>query len=151
MYFTLYVLFFNLYTLFFFLSDFDMSDAQCKHAEAVERLVPRLAALRIELCPAHMSKGNFWMVYFVLLYSRLSRHDAEMLSTQQVTSKWNYNFVLPEPGMSQCPDGFLYAVSQPSCPDFCSACCMKLIEQSGFSDPYNQSLCFDGGRGVVQG
>ncbi|KAL8096257.1 uncharacterized protein LOC141708434 [Apium graveolens] len=68
------------------IDDFDMSDAQCKHAEAVERLVPRLAALRIELCPAHMSKGYFWMVYFVLLYSRLNRHDAETLSTQQLAA-----------------------------------------------------------------
>ncbi|KAL1813998.1 hypothetical protein DCAR_0626402 [Daucus carota subsp. sativus] len=66
------------------IDDFDMSDAQCKHAEAVERLVPRLAALRIELCPVHMSWGYFWKVYFVLLYSRLNRHDAEMLSTQQL-------------------------------------------------------------------
>lgn len=66
------------------LDDFDMSDAQCKHATAVERLAPRLAALRIELCPAHMSKGYFWKVYFVLLHSRLNKHDAELLSTPQV-------------------------------------------------------------------
>ncbi|KAF9603144.1 hypothetical protein IFM89_034154 [Coptis chinensis] len=30
--------------------DFDLSDAQQEHALAVERLAPRLAALRIEIC-----------------------------------------------------------------------------------------------------
>lgn len=62
-----------------------MSNAQCKHAMAVERLAPRLAALRIELCPAHMSEGYFWKVYFVLLHSRLNKHDDELLSTPQVS------------------------------------------------------------------
>ncbi|KAM7516971.1 hypothetical protein LguiA_006554 [Lonicera macranthoides] len=66
--------------------DFDMSDAQCKHALAVERLAPRLAALRIELCPAHMSEGYFWKVYFVLLHSRLNKHDDELLSTPQIVA-----------------------------------------------------------------
>ncbi|KAK2978153.1 hypothetical protein RJ640_006035 [Escallonia rubra] len=66
--------------------DFNMSDAQCKHAMAVECLAPRLAALRIELCPAHMSKGYFWKVYFVLLHSRLNKQDAELLSTSQIVS-----------------------------------------------------------------
>ncbi|XP_064999041.1 uncharacterized protein LOC135633485 [Musa acuminata AAA Group] len=64
--------------------DFDMSDAQQEHALAVERLAPRLAALRIELCPSHMSEGCFWKIYFVLLHPRLSKHDAELLSTPQV-------------------------------------------------------------------
>ncbi|XP_058069713.1 uncharacterized protein LOC131218862 [Magnolia sinica] len=64
--------------------DFDMSDAQQEHALAVEHLAPRLAALRIELCPGHMSEGCFWMIYFVLLHSRLSKHDAELLSTPQI-------------------------------------------------------------------
>ncbi|CAA0813119.1 BSD domain-containing protein [Striga hermonthica] len=64
--------------------DFDISDAQYKHALAVEHLAPRLAALRIELCPVHMSEGYFWMVYFVLLHSRLSKHDASLLSSSQL-------------------------------------------------------------------
>ncbi|XP_022741153.1 uncharacterized protein LOC111292823 [Durio zibethinus] len=64
--------------------DFDMSDAQQEHALAVERLAPRLAALRIELCPGYMSEGCFWMIYFVLLHPRLNKHDAELLSTPQI-------------------------------------------------------------------
>ncbi|XP_011628029.1 uncharacterized protein LOC18446937 [Amborella trichopoda] len=64
--------------------DFDMSDAQQEHALAVERLAPRLAALRIELCPSHMSEGCFWKIYFVLLHSRLNKHDADLLSTPQI-------------------------------------------------------------------
>ncbi|KAK9163643.1 hypothetical protein Syun_004545 [Stephania yunnanensis] len=64
--------------------DFDLSDAQQEHALAVERLAPRLAALRIELCPSYMSEGCFWMIYFVLLHSRLNKHDAELLSTPQI-------------------------------------------------------------------
>ncbi|KAK8580507.1 hypothetical protein V6N13_143589 [Hibiscus sabdariffa] len=66
------------------LDDFDMSVAQRDHAMAIEYLAPRLAALRIELCPCHMSDGYFWKVYFVLLHSRLSKADAEVLSTPQV-------------------------------------------------------------------
>lgn len=62
-----------------------MSDAQEDHALAIEHLAPRLAALRIELCPSHMSKGYFWKIYFVLLHSRLNRQDAELLSTPQVS------------------------------------------------------------------
>jgi len=61
-----------------------MSDAQQEHALAVEHLAPRLAALRIELCPGYMSEGCFWKIYFVLLHPRLSKHDAELLSTPQV-------------------------------------------------------------------
>ncbi|KAM3342196.1 hypothetical protein P3S68_027162 [Capsicum galapagoense] len=64
--------------------DFELSDAQQRHAYAVERLTPRLAALRFELCPVHLSEGFFWMVYFVLLYSRLKKHDTELLSTPQL-------------------------------------------------------------------
>ncbi|XP_010941943.1 uncharacterized protein [Elaeis guineensis] len=64
--------------------DFEMSDAQQEHALAIEHLLPRLAALRIELCPYHMSEGRFWKIYFVLLHSRLSKHDAELLSTPQI-------------------------------------------------------------------
>ena len=62
-----------------------MSDAQREHAFVIERLAPRLAALRIELCPCHMSESYFWKVYFVLLHSRLNKKDAETLSTPQVS------------------------------------------------------------------
>ncbi|KAM0949948.1 putative BSD domain-containing protein [Dioscorea sansibarensis] len=71
--------------------DFNMSNAQQVHALAVEHLEPRLAALRIELCPSHMSEGCFWKIYFVLLHSRLNKHDAELLSTPQIVearAKW---------------------------------------------------------------
>ncbi|CAN6539763.1 unnamed protein product [Malus baccata var. baccata] len=63
---------------------FDMSDAQQEHATVIEHLAPRLAALRFELCPCHMSESYFWKVYFVLLHSRLNKQDAEILSTPQV-------------------------------------------------------------------
>lgn len=71
--------------LFLPCSDFEISETQLKHVVAIECLVPRLLALRIELCPAHMSEAYFWMVYFVLLHSRLNKHDAELLSTPQVS------------------------------------------------------------------
>lgn len=64
--------------------DFDLSDAQQEHALAVERLAPRLAALRIELCPGYMIEARFWEIYFVLLHPRLDKQDAELLSTPQV-------------------------------------------------------------------
>ncbi|CAJ1929217.1 unnamed protein product [Sphenostylis stenocarpa] len=64
--------------------DFDLSDAQQEHALAVEHLAPSLAALRIELCPGYMSDGNFWKIYFVLLHPRLSKSDADILSTPQI-------------------------------------------------------------------
>ncbi|KAJ0458178.1 putative BSD domain-containing protein [Helianthus annuus] len=66
--------------------DFEMSDTQWNHATLVEHLVPRLAALRIELCPIHMSESYFWKVYFVLLHPRLSKHDADLLSTPQIVA-----------------------------------------------------------------
>ncbi|KAJ4895582.1 BSD domain-containing protein [Raphanus sativus] len=66
------------------LDDLEMSDAQRGHALAIERLAPRLAALRIELCPCHMTVGYFWKVYFVLLLSRLNKHDSQLLSSPQV-------------------------------------------------------------------
>ncbi|PIN16921.1 hypothetical protein CDL12_10419 [Handroanthus impetiginosus] len=61
-----------------------MSDAQQEHALAVERLAPRLAALRIELCPGYMSESCFWKIYFVLLHPRLNKQDAELLSTPEI-------------------------------------------------------------------
>jgi hypothetical protein len=68
----------------FLVIDFDMSDAQQEHTLAIQHLAPRLAALRIELCPCHMTESYFWKVYFVLLHSRLKKHDADNLSTPQV-------------------------------------------------------------------
>lgn len=64
--------------------DFSLSDIQKEHALAIERLAPRLAALRIELCPGFMSEGRFWKIYFVLLHSRLNKQDALLLSTPQI-------------------------------------------------------------------
>ncbi|KAK7406431.1 hypothetical protein VNO78_08055 [Psophocarpus tetragonolobus] len=64
--------------------DFDLSDAQQEHALAVEHLAPSLAALRMELCPGYMSDGNFWKIYFVLVHPRLSKSDADILSTTQI-------------------------------------------------------------------
>ncbi|KAL2348296.1 hypothetical protein Fmac_002296 [Flemingia macrophylla] len=64
--------------------DFDLSDAQHEHALAVEHLAPSLAALRMELCPGYMSDGSFWKIYFVLLHPRLSKSDANILSTPQI-------------------------------------------------------------------
>ncbi|CAK8539616.1 unnamed protein product [Lathyrus sativus] len=64
--------------------DFDLSDAQQEHALAVEHLAPRLAALRMELCPGYMSDGCFWKIYFVLLHPKLSKNDAVFLSTPQI-------------------------------------------------------------------
>lgn len=47
--------------------------------------MPRLAALRMELCPGYMSETCFWKIYFVLLHPRLDQRDAEVLSTPQVS------------------------------------------------------------------
>lgn len=66
------------------IADFDMTDAQQDHALAVESVAPELADLRIELCPSHMSEGRFWKIYFVLLHPKLSKDDADLLSTPQV-------------------------------------------------------------------
>ncbi|XP_071714211.1 uncharacterized protein [Rutidosis leptorrhynchoides] len=66
--------------------DFEMSDTQWNHVTLVERLAPGLAALRIELCPIHMSESYFWKVYFVLLHPRLNKHDADLLSTPQIVA-----------------------------------------------------------------
>uniref|UniRef100_J3N915 BSD domain-containing protein n=1 Tax=Oryza brachyantha TaxID=4533 RepID=J3N915_ORYBR len=64
--------------------DFDMTDAQQDHALAVESVAPELADLRIELCPSHMSEGCFWKIYFVLLHPKLTKDDADLLSTPQI-------------------------------------------------------------------
>ncbi|KAL2522636.1 BSD domain-containing protein [Forsythia ovata] len=64
--------------------DFDMSYVQQEHALAVERLAPRLAAVRNELCPGYISESYFWKIYFVLLHPRLDKQDVERLSTPQI-------------------------------------------------------------------
>ncbi|XP_076933084.1 uncharacterized protein LOC143598863 [Bidens hawaiensis] len=64
--------------------EFELSDAQQEHALAVESLVPRLPALRIELCPGYMSEGSFWKIYFVLVHPKLEPHVAELLSTPEI-------------------------------------------------------------------
>lgn len=61
-----------------------MTEIQQEHAKAVEDLSSRLAAVHLELCPAFISDCRFWKIYFVLLHSRLSKEDAELLSTSQV-------------------------------------------------------------------
>lgn len=66
-------------------ADFELSDAQHQHALAVERLAPRLASLRMELCPGYMSDGRFWKIYFVLLHPRLNKQDVELLSSPEVS------------------------------------------------------------------
>ncbi|XP_009150678.1 uncharacterized protein LOC103874029 [Brassica rapa] len=64
--------------------EFEMTDDQHEHALSMERLVPSLASLRIELCPEYMSENCFWLIYFVLLHPKLTQHDASLLSTPQV-------------------------------------------------------------------
>lgn len=64
--------------------DFELSDEQYGHAVAIERLVPSLSYLRTELCSTNMSEACFWKIYFVLLHSKLSKQDAEILSTPQI-------------------------------------------------------------------
>lgn len=81
------------YVFFLFVADFDMSEAQIEHAITIEGLAPRLAALRFELCPIHMSEDSFWKIYFVLLHPRLSKHDADLLSTPQVSHLTLHYFI----------------------------------------------------------
>ncbi|XP_042487048.1 uncharacterized protein LOC122067278 [Macadamia integrifolia] len=61
-----------------------MSEAQLEHVSTVEDLAPSLVALRVSLCPSHMNEGQFWLIYFILLYPRLNEHDSKLLSTSQV-------------------------------------------------------------------
>lgn len=70
----------------FWCIDFELSDTQCEHALAIERIVPSLSYLRTELCSTNMSEACFWKIYFVLLHSKLNMQDAELLSTTQVYS-----------------------------------------------------------------
>ncbi|RRT51744.1 hypothetical protein B296_00019237 [Ensete ventricosum] len=86
-----------LITLFpYLLLDFEMTDAQLKHASMVELRASEFAVLKTELCPSQMSEGYFWKIYFVLLHSRLNRHDAELLSTPQVMLGYCHYFVFVE-------------------------------------------------------
>ncbi|PSS30676.1 Glycine--tRNA ligase beta subunit like [Actinidia chinensis var. chinensis] len=65
--------------------EFDMSYAQQAHDLADEHLAPRLAALRIELCPGYMSEGCFWEIYFVLLHPKMlnfCQHPSSVSSPQ---------------------------------------------------------------------
>lgn len=84
-----------------------MSEAQIEHAMAIERLAPRLAALRIELCPIHMSEDSFWKIYFVLLHPRLSKHDADLLSTPQVSFLTLHSFIYYARCILQLPNSIL--------------------------------------------
>ncbi|XP_047310175.1 uncharacterized protein LOC124913805 [Impatiens glandulifera] len=64
--------------------EFELSDVQQEHSLDVERLVPTLAGLKVELCPRHMSEGSFWKIYFVLLHPKLNEYEAELLSTPEI-------------------------------------------------------------------
>ncbi|KAI9117496.1 hypothetical protein K1719_011662 [Acacia pycnantha] len=63
--------------------DFSMSNSQREHALAIERLVPELVSLRLNLC-SYMNVEKFWMIYFLLLLPRLNQHDLEFLSTPKI-------------------------------------------------------------------
>jgi hypothetical protein len=65
-------------------TDFEMTEAQQEHADAVKHEASRLGAVHFELCPDIISNERFWKIYFVLLHSRLSKQDADLLSTPQV-------------------------------------------------------------------
>ncbi|KAM0881440.1 hypothetical protein ACQ4PT_032991 [Festuca glaucescens] len=64
--------------------DFELSDAQYVHALSMEHLVPSLSDLKVQICSTDMSEACFWKIYFVLLYSKLNKQDAELLSTPQI-------------------------------------------------------------------
>ncbi|KAJ1263610.1 hypothetical protein BS78_09G199100 [Paspalum vaginatum] len=64
--------------------DFELSDAQYVHALSIEHLVPGLSDLKIQICSTDMTEACFWKIYFVLLHSKLSKQDAELLSTPQI-------------------------------------------------------------------
>ncbi|GJN14900.1 hypothetical protein PR202_gb01776 [Eleusine coracana subsp. coracana] len=64
--------------------DFELSDSQYMHALTIEHVVPSLPDLKVQICSTDMSEACFWKIYFVLLHSRLSKQDAELLSTPQI-------------------------------------------------------------------
>ncbi|CDP10453.1 unnamed protein product [Coffea canephora] len=65
-------------------NDFDMSDNQRSHAATIEDLVPSIGTLR-RTC-SHLSDGQFWMIYFILLLPRLNETDMDLLSTSEARS-----------------------------------------------------------------
>eukprot|EP00899_Mesostigma_viride_P022530 jgi/Mesvir1/3461/Mv11955-RA.1 len=66
---------------------FTPNASQSRHLAAMQALVPGIAALRAELCPAHLDEGEFWKIYFVLLHSRLRGDDVAQLSSPQVLAE----------------------------------------------------------------
>ncbi|XP_062179497.1 uncharacterized protein LOC133884152 [Phragmites australis] len=72
------------YIVFLVFVDFELSEAQYIHALAVEHLVPSLSDLKAQICSTDMSESCFWKIYFVLLHSKLSKQDAELVSTPQI-------------------------------------------------------------------
>ncbi|XP_073034425.1 uncharacterized protein [Primulina eburnea] len=63
--------------------DFDMSDYQRDHAANIDYLVPELVTLRQKIS-SQISEGKFWIIYFILLFPRLSEDDLKLLSAPQV-------------------------------------------------------------------
>ncbi|XP_031119800.1 uncharacterized protein LOC116023007 [Ipomoea triloba] len=63
--------------------DFHISDNQREHVENIEQLVPSLGSLKQKLAH-HLTDGQFWMIYFILLLPRLDENDLELLSTPEI-------------------------------------------------------------------
>ncbi|XP_073157877.1 uncharacterized protein [Henckelia pumila] len=63
--------------------DFHMSDYQRDHAADIDYLVPELATLRRKIS-SQISERKFWIIYFILLFPRLSEEDLKFLSSPQV-------------------------------------------------------------------
>lgn len=64
-------------------SDFNMSETQKEHAATIEQLVTDIAILRQNFC-SHLSYGQFWMIYFVLLLPSLDDTSKELLSSTEI-------------------------------------------------------------------
>ncbi|KAJ4781137.1 BSD domain containing protein [Rhynchospora pubera] len=65
-------------------NDLELSEAQAEHILAMEQLVPELADFKNELCSSSMTEGRFWTIYFLLLFPKLDKDDAEVLSSPQI-------------------------------------------------------------------
>ncbi|CAH9107092.1 unnamed protein product [Cuscuta europaea] len=63
--------------------DFHISDNQKQHVENIEQLVPCLGSLKQKLSN-HLTDGQFWMIYFILLLPRLDENDLETLSSPEI-------------------------------------------------------------------
>ncbi|XP_075509833.1 uncharacterized protein LOC142546165 [Primulina tabacum] len=63
--------------------DFDISDYQRDHAANINYLVPELLTLRQKIS-SQITEGKFWLIYFILLFPRLSEEDLKLLSAPQV-------------------------------------------------------------------